>query len=120
MLAERLRATVAEKPFILDDGSSLHKTCSIGFACYPFVPAVPECLGWQDVVAIADLALYAAKRAGRNQWVGLLAGARVDTAQLAARIKGNPETLLLSAQLALVTSSQRADAPSLFAPHALS
>ncbi|MCH3747013.1 GGDEF domain-containing protein, partial [Campylobacter coli] len=35
-LAERMRAVIADTPFVLDDGSRLAVSCSIGFACMPF------------------------------------------------------------------------------------
>ncbi|MFO1270520.1 MAG: diguanylate cyclase [Rubrivivax sp.] len=83
-LAERMRQAVAAAPFLGDDGRLLPVTCSIGFACLPFDRAQPRAFGWQDVVKLADVALYAAKRSGRDAWVGLhaadgAAGAGADT-----------------------------------------
>ncbi|MFT7724307.1 MAG: diguanylate cyclase [Roseateles sp.] len=73
-LAERMRAAIAATPFRLADGSQLAVTCSIGFACVPFDPERPQARSWQQVVNLADRGLYAAKRAGRNAWVGVHAG----------------------------------------------
>jgi diguanylate cyclase (GGDEF)-like protein len=70
-LAERMRAVVAATPFELDDGGQLDVTCSIGFACMPFELERPLGRSWQQVVNLADLGLYAAKRAGRDAWVGV-------------------------------------------------
>jgi len=70
-MAERMRTAIADQPFRLDDGALLDVTCSIGFACVPFEPERPLARSWQQVVHLADLALYAAKRSGRNAWVGV-------------------------------------------------
>ena len=71
-LAERARAAVADTPFVLDDGSVLHETCSVGFAAFPLAPAWPAVLDWNTVVDLADEALYAVKRSGRNGWLGVM------------------------------------------------
>jgi diguanylate cyclase (GGDEF)-like protein len=68
--AERIRAAVERHTTTLDGGRSIRATCSIGFAVFPFAPEWPEALGWQRVIAFADHGTYAAKRAGRNAWVG--------------------------------------------------
>ena len=70
-LAERMRAVIAAAPFLLDDGSELAVSCSVGFACMPFEPERPQARSWQQVVNLADLGLYAAKHSGRNAWVGV-------------------------------------------------
>ena len=70
-LAERMRAVVAAKPFELDCGLQIDVTCSIGYACAPFEPERPLARSWQQVVNLADLGLYAAKRSGRDAWVGV-------------------------------------------------
>ncbi len=57
---ERLRASIEAQPFVVD-GVSLHVTVSIGVAALGAERA-PEAL-----LEAADLALYAAKTAGRNQ-----------------------------------------------------
>ena len=75
MLAERLRASVAAHPFTLDDGQVLHKTCSIGFACYPPQGRAGQLPDWHDTVEMADQCLYVAKSSGRNLWVGITAQA---------------------------------------------
>lgn len=72
LLAERIRAAVAEHHFRLADGSALRRTCSIGFACYPFLPAGTPSPSWEAVVSLADQCLYAAKSSGRDMWAGLL------------------------------------------------
>ncbi|HEY0589941.1 MAG TPA: diguanylate cyclase [Pseudoduganella sp.] len=70
-LAERARAAIADEPFVLPDGSTLAKTCSIGYACFPPARQFPQALDWQAVVEIADAALYLVKNSGRNGWYGV-------------------------------------------------
>lgn len=70
-MAERIRQAVANFSFDLGEGLHLHKTASIGFAIYPFYQQQPDALSWEQVVNIADRALYAAKKAGRDCWVGI-------------------------------------------------
>ncbi|MCZ8233755.1 MAG: diguanylate cyclase [Inhella sp.] len=73
-LAERARCIVADEPFTIPGGEPLRVTCSIGFACYPLDPEHPREATWSAVLAVADAALYAAKREGRNRWVGVVQG----------------------------------------------
>jgi len=62
-LAEKLRVAVAEHDFVLPDGTTVRRTCSVGVASFPSV------LSWEQTVAQADEALYEAKRGGRNRIV---------------------------------------------------
>lgn len=67
-IAERIRDAVASAPFALDNGQSLEKTVSVGFASFPFLQADPGAAGWHQVIDLADRALYQAKQNGRNTW----------------------------------------------------
>ncbi len=60
--AERLRTAVEQTPFTCSAVRSARLTVSIGLACSPEHGATPETL-----LRSADLALYAAKRSGRNR-----------------------------------------------------
>jgi len=91
-LAEKVRAAIETQELRLDDGTLLHQTCSLGFAAYPFSTRRPRAFGWQAVVDVADLGLYAAKRNGRNTWVGLEAGDLDDPEEVMQRFKENPES----------------------------
>lgn len=71
VLAERVRGMVAAHPFDLGNSHTLHRTCSIGFAYFPLVCGAVDRFHWEQVVDLADQCLYAAKRGGRNAWVGL-------------------------------------------------
>jgi two-component system sensor histidine kinase ChiS len=106
-LAERARARVAGEPFVLDDGTSLPVTCSLGFACLPFFATQPDSLSWQDVVRIADLGLYAAKQAGRNGWVGVRARAEDPSNETVERVRAEPHEAERRGELELSTSLDR-------------
>jgi diguanylate cyclase (GGDEF)-like protein len=87
-LAERARAAVADRPFVLPDGTLLTRTCSIGFCCFPLAPALGGVLDWSAAVLSADAALYAVKSAGRNGWLGLLAARAESPEALCQRARG--------------------------------
>jgi diguanylate cyclase (GGDEF)-like protein len=71
-MADRIRRSVHENVFTASNGYVVRATCSIGFACYPFVRSDPKAYSWEDVLLLADTALYLAKRSGRDAWVGLV------------------------------------------------
>ncbi len=70
-IAERIRTAVGGRAFDVGEGAPLVKSCSVGFACFPFLPSQPDSLSWLQVVELADQALYMAKHGGRDAWVGL-------------------------------------------------
>ena len=47
----------------------MRTSCSIGFAPYPFVECAPNSVSWEQALALADCAMYQAKR-DRNDWLG--------------------------------------------------
>jgi diguanylate cyclase (GGDEF)-like protein len=74
-LAARVLGNVAREPFeIKGAGVSLHRTCSIGWAAFPWDTESPEAMSYEEVLGLADRALYEAKHSGRNQAVGALPG----------------------------------------------
>ncbi len=71
ILSDRIRTSVDQHAFVLGNGMEAKLSCSIGFAYYPFARTSPRLLNWEQVVAVADRALYIAKNSGRNAWVGI-------------------------------------------------
>jgi len=71
LLAERIRAAVAAFPFS-NGSSTIRCTCSVGFSVYPTFLSEVNFFNWEQVVEIADQCLFAAKRNGRNAWVGIV------------------------------------------------
>jgi diguanylate cyclase (GGDEF)-like protein len=103
-LAERIRRAVEEHPFDLGLGRPVHLGCSIGFALYPFVPAAPNLITWEQVGTIADRALYAAKSSGRNAWVGLLSNNRTPLEDTVHQVNQRPPRLIQEGTLEIRTS----------------
>ncbi|MCU7852152.1 MAG: diguanylate cyclase [Candidatus Thiodiazotropha sp. (ex Monitilora ramsayi)] len=61
-LAERLRQQIADHSIRLEDNEEIQLTISIGVATYP-----DHADSWKALLKAADMAMYAAKKAGRNQ-----------------------------------------------------
>jgi diguanylate cyclase (GGDEF)-like protein len=104
LLAERIRKAVAEHDVLVSPGRSVQLGCSIGFALYPFLPAAPTHLSWEQVGTIADRALYAAKSSGRNAWVGLFGTARTPLEDTISLIDQRPEELTREGALEVSSS----------------
>jgi predicted signal transduction protein with EAL and GGDEF domain len=73
-LAERIRTKVSQHVFDIGEGRVVRTTCSVGFASYPFFREQLDALSWEQVISVADRALYVAKASGRNAWVGFHPG----------------------------------------------
>ena len=86
----RILEVMASEPFELGHGVSVRKTCSVGWAAYPWCRGAFEAICAEESIELADTALYRAKAMGRNLGVGIVAN------DAAAR---NPENVrLLSVQ----------------------
>jgi len=68
----RVLEVMAAEPFELGHGASVRKTCSVGWASYPWCRQAYEALCAEESIALADSALYQAKALGRNQGVGIV------------------------------------------------
>ena len=104
VVAERIRNAVARRPFVLADGTALAKTCSIGFACFPFVQEEPRLLSWSEVVELADRGLYLVKRSGRNGWAGIYSTQESQFKELFPRLINQLEQSVADGEARLVTS----------------
>jgi diguanylate cyclase (GGDEF)-like protein len=68
----RILEVMASEPFDLGHGIVVRKTCSIGWAPYPWSRAAFEAICPEETIILADVALYRAKASGRNQGIGIL------------------------------------------------
>lgn len=68
LMAERLRRSILDDCCPSNFDSRLPLSLSLGVVRYPFSEAYPELLDWDHCLALADHALYRAKKAGRNRW----------------------------------------------------
>lgn len=104
ILAERIRVQMEAHDFLLEDGTHLRRTCSIGFTYYPFVPENPNLLVWEQVLDIADHCLFAAKRGGRNAWVGLFPTVEGDATHIKQALPLAIPELLATGDVSVATS----------------
>lgn len=73
LLARRVLSAVADAPFHLEgSGESIYRTCSLGWAAFPWYPEDPRAVGYDEVLTLADRALNRAKQSGKNGAVGML------------------------------------------------
>lgn len=73
ILANRILTSIASKPFYIEGvAEPLHITCSIGWAAFPWEKNDPKRIAHEQVLTLADFALYQAKGFGRNRAIGLL------------------------------------------------
>jgi len=74
VLARRILEAVGSAPLTYGSGRTATVTCSVGWAPYPWRPQAPEAASFEQVLSLADRALYLAKREGRDRAVGVLPG----------------------------------------------
>jgi len=99
-LATRLLRAVELEPLALDGGKQLTVSASLGFAVFP-LPPHHRPFDWERAVNWVDLALYAAKNAGRARGVGIVSANLVDDTAL-AQIEADFEGAALAARLELI------------------
>jgi len=72
LLAQRVLSAVADTPFSLGPtGENMRRTCSVGWAAFPWFPGDPRAVTYEEVLTIADRGLHRAKQSGRNCAVGM-------------------------------------------------
>jgi len=73
ILANRILDSVGSKPYRVEVSNvDLRITCSVGWAVFPWTETDTNLVSHDQVLVLADFALYQAKGTGRNRAVGLL------------------------------------------------
>jgi diguanylate cyclase (GGDEF)-like protein len=75
ILAQRVLDAVGLQPCRFEGVGNIHVTCSVGWAPFPWIEKDPNANSHDQVLLLADSALYQAKGLGRNRGVGLLPAA---------------------------------------------
>lgn len=69
---ERILEVISAEAFDLGNGVRVRKTCSVGWAAFPWSRAAYESVCAEETIELADTALYRAKAGGRNLGIGIL------------------------------------------------
>jgi len=72
LLAARILRSINSVEFDLGNERRLARSCSVGWAAFPWLPPACSDLSVEEVLRLADRGLYLAKQGGRNQAVGVV------------------------------------------------
>ena len=111
-IAERIIETVWREPFETSDGNRLTVSCSVGFAAFPFgstrsTPARGpdrDERSWEQIVSMADHALYIVKKNGRDGWAGIMPSELMEEGEELVDVAHQIGERLASGELELVSS----------------
>jgi len=85
LLARRVLSAIADTPFSLgSSGKMIHRTCSMGWAAFPWFVDDPRVVTHDEVLTLADRGLNRAKQSGKNRAVGMLPATGSGTATTVA------------------------------------
>ncbi len=103
-LSDRIKTAIEKQVFVIANEKSLNQTCSIGFACYPFISSDIKALNYEQMIAIADKCLYVAKASGRNTWVGVSGTKKTSRKDIPSILNSQFNTLIQKGLLDICTS----------------
>ncbi len=72
LLASRILKAINSEEFDLGNNRKLARSCSVGWAAFPWLNPACSDLSVDEVLRLADRGLYSAKQQGRNRAVGLV------------------------------------------------
>ncbi|UUZ57428.1 GGDEF domain-containing protein [Massilia sp. H-1] len=104
VLGERIRRAVAEHSFDLGDGVHISLSCSIGLAESGLYLNGQQSVGWEQLVELADAALYWTKENGRNGWAALRPRPNVDFAELIEKLHLGAQIMIDTGRVVLISS----------------
>jgi diguanylate cyclase (GGDEF)-like protein len=91
LLAQRVLSSIADTPFhVGPSGESMRRTCSVGWAAFPWFPDDPRSVSYEEVLTIADRGLNRAKQAGKNCAFGMSPASGGSSATTIARSHASP------------------------------
>ncbi len=105
ILGERICQAVSSHRFDVGAAEPLQVTCSVGFIECPLFRDARGGLGWEQMIELADRALYFVKAHGRNGWAAYRARTDTDLGELQRALRGEPGELLESGRLDLLASA---------------
>ncbi|MFC5863489.1 GGDEF domain-containing protein [Acidicapsa dinghuensis] len=71
-LALRVMRAVRTEPFAVNTTQTLRRTCSIGWAAFPWLEDNVNAFSYEEVLNLADQALIQAKESGKDQAIGMI------------------------------------------------
>jgi diguanylate cyclase (GGDEF)-like protein len=71
ILASRVIKAIRGKPFPVISGREIRRTCSIGWAAFPYLKNGDGSMGYEEVLNLADRGLRQAKADGKDQAIGM-------------------------------------------------
>lgn len=107
IVAERIRAAVERESFLIENGKRLKITASTGFVEYPRFGSKDSVLRWENMVELADQALYYVKSHGRNGWAVLRPTATTDFRNVVNQVRSDLDGLIHDGKLDVVSSRPR-------------
>lgn len=104
-MAARVLRTLGESPIMIGERAEAHAlrvTASIGYARFPLPPHGAD-VPWEQAVNLADMALYSAKKKGRNRAVGI-ASSTASTREALQDVEADFDRALHTGQVTLLQS----------------
>lgn len=101
-LGERIRSAIAAHPFHAPGTPSFNVMCSVGVAELNLLEQQTP-VTWEQIAAVADVALYWVKHNGRNGWAVMRPAGGGDMAGLAATSAEGAHALVASCRAELVS-----------------
>lgn len=103
-IGHRIRTAISTHAFDIGLNEPLKLTCSVGLSEYPLFRDAQQGLGWEQMVELADAALYWVKQHGRDGWAAFRPTSQTELPSLMRDLQQGVSDLLKADRLELLTS----------------